>query len=109
MRSPRTEQADPPSPDWTPTPEFIATTHLAWLMQQTGAASYEALHAWSVQHREEFWALAIMRIGVRFVPPYRAVVDPSSGVEAPTWLPGARVNVVESCFLAPAESPAILY
>jgi acetyl-CoA synthetase len=85
----------------------MATTNLAWLMQKTGTASYEALHAWSVQHREEFWALAIERIGVRFDQPYRAVLDLSLGVDAPRWLPGARLNVVESCFQAPAESPAI--
>jgi acetyl-CoA synthetase len=52
----RTEKAD-----WTPTPETIYSTNIAWLMQRVGVDSYEALHRWSVQHREEFWAAAIAR------------------------------------------------
>ena len=53
-------------PAWTPSPEFIATTNIAWLMQRAGVDSYERLHAWSVQHREAYWALAIERLGLRF-------------------------------------------
>jgi acetyl-CoA synthetase len=98
-----------PLPDWTPSLEFIATTNIAWLMQRAGVDSYEALHAWSVGHREAYWALAIERLGLRFCEPFHRVVDLSHGVEAPRWLPGARLNIVESCFAAPAESPAILH
>ncbi len=46
------------SPVWTPSTEFIATTNIAWLMRHVGADSYEALHAWSVQNREAYWAVA---------------------------------------------------
>ena len=91
-----------PRTDWTPTAEFIGTTNLAWLMQRVGVHSYEELHTWSVRHRAEYWSLAIERpLGVRFRPPATRVVDPSAGVEAPRWLPGARLNIVESCFTAP--------
>jgi acetyl-CoA synthetase len=109
MPFPRNERLDPPAPDWTPTPEFIATTNLAWLMQRAGVNSYDELHAWSVRHREEFWALAIERLGVRFREPFRNVLDLSRGVEEPRWLPGASMNIIESCFSAPADSPAILH
>ena len=44
---------------WVPSPAFISTTNIAWLMQRAGVDSYEALHARSVQNRETFWALAI--------------------------------------------------
>jgi acetyl-CoA synthetase len=109
MSSPRNAAIEPPVPDWTPTPEFIATTNLAWLMQRVGVDSYEELHAWSVQKREQFWALAIERIGVSFEQSFREVLDPLSGVAEPKWLPGARMNIVESCFSAPPESPAIIF
>ncbi|MGA2871663.1 MAG: AMP-binding protein, partial [Verrucomicrobiota bacterium] len=33
----------------------------------------------------------------------------SRGVEAPRWLVGARFNIVESCFTAPPDSPAIIH
>jgi hypothetical protein len=71
--------------------------------------SYEALHGWSVRHREAYWALAIERLGLRLREPFDSVVDLSDGVEAPRWLPGAGLNIVESCFAAPAECPAILH
>jgi acetyl-CoA synthetase len=108
MLSPSHERLEPPAPDWTPTAEFIATSNLAWLMQRAGVDSYDELHAWSVRHRAEFWSLAIERLGVRFREPFSSVLDLSCGVEDPRWLPGARMNIVESCFAAPAESPAIV-
>lgn len=109
MSSPHHERLEPPSPDWTPTPEFISTTNVAWLMQRAGVNSYKELHTWSVSHREEFWRLAVERLGVRFREPYRVVLDVSRGVEDPRWFPGARLNIAESCFAAPAEAPAIVH
>lgn len=97
------------TPAWEPTPEFIRTTNIAWLQQQTGLESYEALHSWSVQHREEYWRLAIERLGIRFQRPFERLMDLSAGVEQPGWLKSAQLNVVESCFGAPADSPAIIY
>ena len=70
--------------EWIPTPEFIRTTNLYWLMQRVGVATYAAAHAWSVAHREEFWQLVRERLQTR---------------------PG---NCVAQCFAAPPESPAIL-
>src|SRR5258708_40105146 len=94
---------------WVPSQDFINTTNIAWLMRHIGAASYEALHQWSVQNREEFWALVIERLGIRFQKPFSRVMDLSHGVETPCWLVDAQLNIVESCFSAPADSPAIIY
>jgi acetyl-CoA synthetase len=94
---------------WIPSAEFIKTTNVAWLMNRAGVDSYGALHAWSVHNREAYWAAAIERLGLRFAQPYSRVADFSQGVEAPRWLPGARMNIVESCFRAPADSPAIIH
>ena len=78
-------------------------------MRRVGVDSYEALHGWSAQNRAAFWGLAIERLGVRFQHPYSRVGDFSGGLEHPRWLAGARLNIVESCFAAPADSPAILH
>ncbi|HWQ90414.1 MAG TPA: AMP-binding protein, partial [Clostridia bacterium] len=96
-------------PAWVPSPDYIATTNLAWLMQRTGLDTYEALHAWSVQQREAFWALAIERLGLQFHGPFSRVMDLSRGVEEPCWLVDAQLNIVESCFAAPADWPAIIH
>jgi acetyl-CoA synthetase len=78
-------------------------------MRQAGVGSYEALHTWSVQNRERFWALAIERLGLCFKKPFSRVMDLSRGVESPRWLVDGRLNIVESCFNAPAESSAIIH
>lgn len=94
---------------WVPSPALVSTTNIAWLMQRAGVDSYEALHAWSVQNRETFWALAIERLCVRLQKPFSRVMDLSRGVEEPRWLVGSRLNIVESCFGAPTDSPAIIH
>lgn len=109
MLPPGNEPDEIPAADWTPTPEFIATTNVGWLMKKTGVTTYEELHAWSVRHRAEYWGTAIERLGVRFQRPYREVLDLSRGAEAPQWLTGARINIAESCFSATAEATAIVH
>jgi len=94
---------------WVPSPACISASNIAWLMQRVGVDSYEALHAWSVQNRETFWALAIERLGIRLQKPFSRVMDLSHGLEEPRWLVDARLNIVESCFTAPADSPAIIH
>jgi acetyl-CoA synthetase len=96
-------------PAWTPTLDFISTTNIAWLMHRAGVDSYEALHKWSLQNREAFWTATIERLGIRFQKPFSRVMDLSNGVENPRWLLDARLNIVESCFTAPADSPAIIH
>lgn len=109
MPSPQTAPAVLPPPDWNPTPEFISTTNLAWLMQRTGVANYAELHAWSVRNREEYWRLAIERLEVRCEQSPERVMGLPDGIETPSWLPGAKLNIAESCFRASPDVPAIIH
>jgi acetyl-CoA synthetase len=94
---------------WIASPQCIKASNLAWLKQRIGVDSYEKLHVWSVRNREAFWKIVIERLGIRFARPFDQVVDLSQGVAAPRWLPGAQFNIVESCFTAPPESPAVIH
>lgn len=94
---------------WVPTPESIARTNAAWLMQRAGVDSYDALHEWSIQNRELFWESVVQRLKIPFQQPYDRIVDVSAGVAMPKWFPGGKLNIVESCFTAAADSPAIIY
>jgi len=104
-----TDHQDAPSRGWSPTPECIHATNIAWLMRQAGVDSYAALHAWSVRNREAYWALAIERLGIRFRQPFSQVADISRGAENPRWLVNARLNIVESCFQGAPDSTAIIH
>jgi acetyl-CoA synthetase len=98
-----------PPPVWSPSFDQIQSTNIAALMRSLNIDSYEALHAWSVQHRAEFWKAMIQRLGIQFQHPYTQTVDLSQGVEYPTWLVDARLNIVESCFQAPEHATAIVF
>src|ERR1700723_2579307 len=102
-------KAEEKSFSWVPSPDFINTTNIAWLMRQVGVTSYEELHRWSVKDREAFWRLVIDRLNIRFQKPFTRVIDLSHGIESPRWLVGAQFNIVESCFKAPPDSPAIIH
>ena len=78
-------------------------------MREAGADSYESLHRWSTTHRADYWRLAIERLGIRFRRPYRQMLDLAAGVESPHWLVDAQFNIVESCFTAPPDLPAIAH
>ena len=78
-------------------------------MERAGVSSYRALHAWSAENREAFWRIVIDRLQIRFRRGYRQILDLSRGVESPGWLVGARMNIVDSCFSAPPQSPAIVH
>ncbi|MGL5926789.1 AMP-binding protein [Chroococcidiopsis sp.] len=98
-----------PAPAWFPSQEEIESTNIATLMHQLQIASYREFHAWSVQNRDRFWEMTIQRLGIRFRQKYTQIVDLSRGVEFPQWLVNARFNIVESCFQAPEDSPAIVF
>jgi acetyl-CoA synthetase len=97
------------APAWQPTAETVAASNIAALMAEVGCCSYAELHAWSVRERAAFWDRMIARLGIVFDVPPTCVLDPASTAAAPVWLPGARLNIVDSC-LRPAEhrAPAIV-
>ncbi len=101
------DPAQGPPPAWLPDPAEVPHTNLGRLMADLGLPDYAALHRWSVEQREAFWAAAIERLHIRFDQPYEAVAAYPRGPETPDWLPGARLNLAASCFQAPPERIAV--
>ena len=93
---------------WEPTFESIRKTNLYALMQEQGAASYAEIHSWSVRNPEAFWQRTIRALNIQLRTPYSRLLDVSSGVAHARWLKDAELNIAESCFQSPSESPAIL-
>ena len=98
-----------PPPAWTPTDGEIAASNIAALSRKVGLPSVHQLHRWSADNRDAFWEQIIDSLGIKFKQRPSAMVDLSSGVESPRWLPGARMNIAESCFQAPGDAPAVLH
>ena len=94
-------------PTWTPDGATVAHANVTSVMDELGFDSYEDLFRWSIESRAEFWQMVIERLGIVFAePPSRIVQGPA---DDPVWLPGARMNIVDSCFTAPDEHTAVIY
>lgn len=103
------DAAQGPPPAWLPSKDQIQITNIAQAMRALNLSSYEDLHAWSVQHPDKFWGFMIHRLGIRFKREFTRVVDLSDGAASPHWLVDAELNIVESCFNAPDDAPAIVF
>ena len=92
---------------WKPDAETIRHANLTNVIDELGFDSYEDLYRWSIAERSEFWEMVIDRLGIVFdEPPSQIVEGPP---DDPVWLPGARMNIVESCFTAPNDHTAVIY
>ncbi|HEX5566295.1 MAG TPA: AMP-binding protein, partial [Streptomyces sp.] len=118
--------ADQPEPLWRPGPDRIEGARLTrfqdWAAERFGApaavpgdpaASYAALHRWSVGEPATFWQAVTEWFDVRFTTPYRTVLADSS-MPGATWFPGATLNYAEHALRtaedpARADTPALLY
>lgn len=98
-----------PRPAWTPTPTVLERTNIAAACERLKLPAYDALYRWSIAERSAFWADTIDTLGIVFRTPPSGTVDLSGGVTAPRWLPGAKMNITESCFRAAPDSVAIVY
>lgn len=98
-----------PPPAWIPTEEQVAKSNIGQLIGELGLSGYDALHRWSLEDRAGFWAVVIERLGIVFETPPGMTADFSGGVEEVRWLPGARMNISDSCFRADPDRPAVLW
>ncbi len=97
-----------PRPAWTPTDDEAGATHIAQACDRRGLRDYRDLHRWSVDHRADFWRDFVDVRGVAFRAAPADIVDLTRGPEFPRWLPGARMNIVDSCFLAARDAVAVV-
>jgi acetyl-CoA synthetase len=105
----RTHPREAPPIAWWPDDAVTKGSNLFALQSELGLASYEALHRYSVDEREDFWSRVLDRLGIVFQTPPTRIVDLASGVKHPRWLPGAELEISRSCFTAPGEDTAIVY
>ncbi|MCZ6835000.1 MAG: AMP-binding protein, partial [Planctomycetota bacterium] len=103
------DESQRPIPVWIPDPEAMKKTNLASLMSDEELDSYEELFQWSIEDRIGFWGEMIDRLGIRFKQKPQRIIADDANVETPFWLPGATLNIADSCFNAEPDSPAIVY
>jgi acetyl-CoA synthetase len=96
-------------PFWKPTKTIIERSNIYKMMKKHGFVNYSDFWNWSVNEKSSFLRDTISALNIQFKKNYSEIVDLSKGVEAPVWLKGAELNIVDSCFQNNALSPAIIY
>jgi acetyl-CoA synthetase len=92
---------------WLPSADVIAAANLSHAMRERGLATYDEFYAWSAADRAGFWGYTVERLGIVLGRQPQSVL--AGTPQHPRWLPGARFNIVDSCFAADPGSAAIVY
>ncbi len=95
-------------PLWTPDPARAAQTGMARFMRLAGKKDYAELHRWSVEERDEFWALLWQFAEVRGDMGKRRLVD-GDRMPGAQWFPDARLNFAENLLRGRDDSLAIAF
>jgi acetyl-CoA synthetase len=82
---------------WHPSEAVKTASNLVDFMARNGIADYDALVRRADQDPEWFWDAAMKWLDIRFVSPYRKVMDASAGLPWTKWCVGGTTNVVMSC------------
>lgn len=96
-------------PLWMPDEATVRASNLWRLMEPQSFRDYDRLHSWSIREPEAFWRQTLAMLGIVFRTPPQRMLDLSEGVRKPKWLPGARLNIVESCLRGAADDVAVLH
>src|SRR5256886_5291943 len=87
----------------------VRSANIVELMAARRFGSFEDLQRWSTGRREEFWATMIRKLGIVFRKKPSGILKRPLDPRHPEWLPGARMNIAESCLRAGANKTAILF
>ena len=98
-----------PPPVWQPSEEEAKSTNIARALRRLDLPNYGAFHRWSVENRVGFWQDTIETLGIVLRDPPAGVVNLSGGPTRPDWLPGATLNIAESCFKNDPTDLAVIY
>ena len=104
----RRRSDDGPPVVWAPDESVRRRSNLQASMAAVGIDEYDDFHAWSVRDRTAFWTHTLERLGIVFTKPPDAILDTGGSVRDPRWLPGAELNIVDSCFTADPARPAVV-
>ena len=100
-------ETDGPPIVWSPDLE-PDRTNLARFMELAGVDSYQHMHEQSCSDRSGFWKMVVERLSIQFGEESASVLSSRNDPKNPEWFAGATMNIVDSCFSAPAERPAIV-
>ena len=97
-----------PAPCWVPEESSISESNVGQWMSELGCENVSALHQWSIENRESVWEQAIDELDIAFREEPAAIFENTAGPHQPQLLPGAQMNIVESCFQTSDDQIAVI-
>jgi len=101
-------QKEPLKVAWHPDDKTLQHANLMALMKEGRVDSYAELYQWSLDNKSIFWKEVLQRLNIKLQSSYQTILDDSDGNEQVNWLPGAKLNIIESCFQAANDKPALI-
>lgn len=102
-------------PSWIPQNKNSGTpriSNIEKMMQQQGFATYQEFYEWSVcpEQRAEFWKASAKNISVVWDEEPENSLCTKKGCFDPTYFPGGKLNIIDSCFQKrPSTDAALIY
>ncbi len=102
------------TPLWQPTAARISQSNMTRFSREvaeqhgSGIDSYQALHRWSVEHREDFWQQVWQFTGMQSSTPIEQVLVDGNKLPGARWFAGARLNFAEHLLRYNDHQPAII-
>lgn len=90
-----------PNPDTTLAARFMRVANQKYNLNPP-LETWDDLHAWSVNHRSDFWGLLFAEHPIIHHGHYKRVVDETARMDSvPTWFEGVKVNFAENVLFWP--------
>ncbi len=100
---------------WQPSAEQIAQSQLTAFINRVSEklglrfSDYQALHRWSVDNPESFWAELVNFTGVEFSTPYQRVLSYANQMPGAKWFEGGRLNFARHLLRHNSDKTAIIF
>ena len=82
---------------------------MARFMRESGHCDYPALHQWSVEEPDDFWARLWRFCGIRASREWDAVLTEGERMQDAQWFSGARLNFAENLLWQDDSRRALIY
>jgi acetyl-CoA synthetase len=83
----------PPPSSYTPLEQIVEQANITAYMRKKGFSNWDDLHAWSVEHNQEFWTDMANRL--EWYEPWDQVLD-DTNKPFYKWFTGAKFNIIHN-------------
>lgn len=97
------------APAYLPDSETIKTTNIYQFMETLGIHDVAEFHTWTVKQYSDFWQKMLDLLHIQFDNKPKTICDLSKGIESPSWLVDAKLNIINSCFTANPKKTALIF